>query len=336
MIRFAMCGCGGFIERAVLPMMKKAGNAKPVAAFGGNERQVQKVCDLFEIKNICRSYEELLAVPGVDAVYIASPNVFHKPQAIAAAEAGKHVFCQKPLGMNGAECKAMLAACKRNKVRLGVGFCYRFGGAQQKVRQMIKSGAIGEVSYVYLSFHLFGYNPKTAGWRCDPKKSGGGPLMDLAPHLVDLAGFFLDDQAESVMAYVKPPMSSKRTERDVLAIMQFKKGAKASMDISFSTRGTLHNYTVVGSKGELHAIGTMPWLTGNKKTGHLIQEKKYVPLQEVGFSTHEHIQQEIRCFCEAVEKGKEVPVPGATGLHAQAVIDAIYESGRTGRRCTVL
>lgn len=335
MIRFGICGCGGFIERAILPMMQKVENVKPIAAFTLNKQRLQEVCNKFGIKKACFSFEDLIAVPEVDVIYIASPNVFHRDQAIAAAKAGKHIFCQKPMGINTDECKEMIAACRENNVKLGVGFCYRFGGAQQKVKEMIRDGLIGDVSYIYLSFNLSGYKPETAGWRCDPKKAGGGPLMDLAPHLIDLAGFFLGDKVESVMAYVKPQRTDTMIETDVLAIMEFNGGAKASMDISFVQRGNMHNYTLVGSKGEIHAVGTMPWLTNGRKAGRLTCEINSESEKEVEFPTYEHIEQEIRLYCQAIEEGKDPPVPGEAGLNAQAVIDAIYESGQTGKCCMV-
>ncbi len=333
MIRFGMCGCGSYIEMAVLPMMQKVENAEIVAAFDVDKQRVDRICREFNIKRACPSFDDLIGMDEVDIIYIASPNVLHKSQVIAAAEAGKHVFCQKPLGMNADECREMITACRDNGAKLGVGFCYRFGGAQQKAKELIREGAIGEVSHVYFSFNLGGYSPETVGWRCDPKKSGGGPLMDLAPHMIDLVSFLLDDRVESVMAYVRPQKTEFQIEMDVLAMLQFSNGTRMCVDTSF-VRNNTHNYVVVGERGQLHAVGTMPWLTGGNMVGKL-ELQTAGKGQEVTFSEHEHIEQEIGCLCEAVDKGVELPVPGEAGLHAQAVVDAIYESGRTGRICRV-
>jgi len=335
MIRFGMCGCGGFIERAILPSIRDI-QAAAVAAFDVNIDRVGKVSDLFGITHRCSTFEELLLVKDVDALYIASPNVLHKAQTIAAAEAGKHVFCQKPLGMNAAECVEMIAACRANSVRLGVGFCYRFGGAQQKAKEMIRQGVIGDVSLIHFTFDLgdfYNKNKNTAGWRVDPRMSGGGPLMDLAPHMIDLASFFLDDKVESAMAYVRPEPSETEIEMDVLASMQFRGGARMSMDTSF-LRCSTHGYTIVGRKGRIHGHGTMPWRTNGKPLGTLALEIDG-RIKAMEFSGHEHLEQEISLYCKAIEDNSEPPVPGEAGLHAQSVVDAIYESGRTGRLCTV-
>ncbi len=331
MIRFGMCGCGGFIEKAVLPMMAKVKNAKAVAAFDMNKATLDRVCSEFGIALKCSSFEELLRQEAVDVIYIASPNVFHREQVIAAANAGKHIFCQKPMGMNAAECEEMLEACSRNGVKIGMGFCYRFQGAQETVKRMISDETVGKVSHLSMSFNLGGYNPETAGWRCDPKMSGGGPLMDLAPHLIDLAAFLLDDEVYSVMAYVNPEKDENTIEIDSDAILQFRSGARVSMNVSF-VRGNMHNYTVVGRKGQIRAVGTMCWnneLPGIGK-GRLFAEKE-MNSEEVDFTTEEHIEKELRYFCTAVEKGSEPPVSGADGLKVQRIVDAIYESGRTGK-----
>ena len=327
MINFGMCGCGVFVERAVLPMMQNVENAKAVAAFDVDKGRLGKICEEFDIGQACNTFQELLNAEGVDVIYIASPNVFHREHTILAAEAGKHVFCQKPMGINAAQCREMIEVCRSKGVKLGVGFCYPFGGAQQRTKELIKEGAIGQVSYLHISFNLGGYTPETVGWRCDPKLSGGGPLMDIAPHMINLACFFLDDKVKSVMAYVKPEKTKTKVETDVTALLEFVGGARASIDTSF-VRANRHNYTVVGNEGQIHACQTMAWRTGGKLTLQADNQERDVP-----FSDIECIEQEIRLYCRAVEKNEEPPVPGEAGLHAQAVIDAIYESGRTARRC---
>ena len=209
--------------------------------------------------------------------------------------------------MNAAECREIIDVCHSSGVKLGVGFCYRFQGAQKRVKEMIAAGEIGEVSYIHLSFNLGGYNPETAGWRCNPAMSGGGPLMDIAPHMIDLASFLLDDTVESTMAYVHPLKTDKAIETDVLAMLQFSKGARATIDTSF-VRGNPHNYTIIGSKGQLNAYGTMAWQTGGKLV--LLGGTSE---QEIKFPMTEHIEEELRLYCDSLDRGSDVPVPGRSG-----------------------
>lgn len=333
MLNFGMCACGGYVQRAALPMIQESENMAAVAAFDVNPEQLESACRTFDIPHSCATYEELLGVEDVDVVYIASPNVLHKDQAVAAAAAGKHVFCQKPLATTAADCRTMIDACSEAEVQLGVGFCNRFGGAQVLAQGLIADGRIGEVSHMNFSFSLCGYTKETVGWRCDPKLSGGGPLMDLAPHIIDFARVIFGDEVESAMAYVRPPLSETEVERDVVAIMEFRQGARLTMEISF-IRGNRPNYTIIGNKGQIHATSTMVWLTRGEMFGTLILQADGKE-QELPFATDEHIGHELEIFCRAIESGEEVPVSGDAGWRAQAVIDAIFASAAEERRIQV-
>jgi glucose-fructose oxidoreductase len=326
---FGICGCGGFFENAILPMMQRVENARPVLVYDSvNRKKVEDISSRFNI-GIAETFEGLINSKDINVVYIGSPNVYHKEQTIAAARAGKHVLCEKPMGLNAAECQEMVCACDESNVKLGVDFCYPFAGGQQKVKELIDEGAIGEVSNIHISFNLGGYNKDTVGWRCDPKISGGGPMMDLAPHLINLAGFFFDDKVASVMAYLRPELTETEIELDVLAIMEMCRGVRASIDTSF-VRGNMHNYKIVGTEGEIEAVGTMCWQAGGR-----VILRKWDQEDERAFEPVEGIEEHIRQFCQSVERDETPLMSGEVGLHVQAVVDAIYESGRTGKRCTV-
>ncbi len=335
MLGFGMCGCGRYIECAALPMIKVIPEAQAVAAFDVNPERVNTVADMFDIKSRCFTFEDLLKADGVDIVYVASPNVLHKPQTIAAAEAGKHVFSQKPLGMNAQECREMIAACKANGVKLGVGFCNRFQGAQEKVKNMVRDGVLGDVTYIHSSFSLYGFTKETVGWRCDPKLAGGGPLMDLSPHIVDWAAYVLDDIPDSAMSYVRPQKTDTQVEMDVVAIVEFKGGARLVIETSFNTRLCVPTYHIVGTEGKVEAGGTMIWLTQGLPVGDLTLTKGWDKPEKLEFSGQEHIGIEMSLFCQSIINNTEPPVPGEAGLIAQATIDAIYESGQTGQRVQI-
>ena len=329
MIRLGICGCGGFVEKGILPLVKDVDNVELVGLFDSQAQRTRQVAQEFAIPMVFADYKEFVGCDEIDAVYIATPNCYHKDQTIAAANAGKHVLCEKPMGLDAAQCREMLEACRQNQTRLAVGFCYPLGGAQQKVKQLIDEERIGTISYIHMSFNLASYTPENVGWRCDPKISGGGPLMDLAPHLVHLGCFFLDDTAESVMAYVRPQKTESQVETDVDAIIEFSRSNRVAIDTSF-VRGNSHNYTVVGAKGEIHAVGTMGWRAGGTLT---LREE--AGEQAVSFGSAEPIAEEFRLFSAAVEGDERLPAPGEIGLHVQTVIDAIYESARTGKRCMI-
>ncbi len=335
MLRFGFCGCGGFIENGVLPALADAGNAQAAALFDVSEERRQHVGDKFGIEKRFDKYEDMLACNDVDVVYVASPNAFHKQQVIAAAQAGKHVFCQKPMGMNADECREMLAAVETAGVKMGLGFCFRYAGAQKKAKDILDSGEIGKPCTYHMSFNFHGYTPETVGWRCDAKLAGGGAMMDLAPHMVDLATFFMGAKVESVMAYIHPEKTDAQIETDALILLWMTNGTSAMLDTSFNLRGDCAFYRIVGSDGDIRRSGIDAWRINGKAGAPLIINKAGEESRQEDYSTHEYLQAELETFCQAVENGEEPPVSGQYGCEIQNVIDAIFESGKTGRRITV-
>lgn len=131
------------------------------------------------------SLEAIISEPEVDGVVIATPSAFHAEQSELALEAGKSVFCQKPLGRNAEETRRVVEAARRNNKLLGVDLSYRFTEAMQQVYKVVQSGELGQVYAIELVFHN-AYGPDKA-WFYEPKLSGGGCVIDLGVHLVDLA-----------------------------------------------------------------------------------------------------------------------------------------------------
>jgi len=313
-------------------MIKKTPNAEIAAVFDADSERTRMIAAKFDVARTCTSFEDLVGGDDIDVVYIAAPNVFHMEQTIAAAKAGKHILCEKPLGMNAEQCRQMVEVCRKQGVKLAVDFWAPFAPAQQRVMELIQEGVIGKVSFIYLSMNVGGYGDLDAiGWRADPKMAGGGPLMDLAVNVIYLACFFLDDKVESVMARVRPQKTETLIETDVLALLEFSRGARVAMDTSY-VRGNRHNYTIVGDKGQIHVTGTMGWTAGGR-----IMLRRGIEMEDelVSFEKGHGFERFCTLFCQAVEENKDAPVPGRAGLHVQAVIDAIYESGQTGKMCIV-
>ncbi len=163
MIRLGLCGCGTFVRRGVMPQLRKIDNIKVLGVYSASQASREKFAEDFSVPKVYSAYEEMINDKDIDAVYICTPNVFHKDYTIQAANAGKHIFCEKPMAMNTNECKQMVEAIERNNVKFAIGFCYPLAGPQQKAKQLIDDGAIGEISHIHISFNLGGYNKETAG-----------------------------------------------------------------------------------------------------------------------------------------------------------------------------
>ena len=322
--RWGICACGGFVTTKVIPLLKGIEGAEIVKAFDPVPETRERVEKEFGVATV-DSFDAILDDDSINCVYVASPNFLHAEQTIAAAGRGKNVFCQKPMARTAAEARPMVEACEKAGVQLGVGFCYRYAGAIEKIKELIKAGEIGEPTLITLEFHL-GYTKDNIAWRCDPKLSGGGPLMDLAPHLVDLARFIMEDEYVSVFSHVDPMMTDEDVEEDTISLLRFKGGAKAVIDTTFNARNHAHRVIVNGTDGRIETIRSMCWGPG----GTLFRTDQ-TEREPVDFGTHEHIEKEMILYMDAIRKGEPVPVSGRDGLIANIVIDGIFESARTGQ-----
>src|SRR5215218_758644 len=179
----------GWIGRNRMEAMLATGEAKALAICDPNREVAAQALELAPDAHIVDSFEELLACEP-DGVVIATPSALHAEQCVKAFEAGAGVFCQKPLGRTAAEVEAVLAAARQADRLLGVDLSYRHTAAMQAIRERVRAGALGSVFVADLTFHN-AYGPG-AGWFWDPELSGGGCLIDLGVHLVDLALWMFD------------------------------------------------------------------------------------------------------------------------------------------------
>ena len=174
----------GWIGRNRMEAMLATGEAKAVAICDPSEEMAASAQELAPDAEIVGSFDELLECEP-DGVVIATPSALHADQCIRAFEARAAVFCQKPLGRSAAEVEAVIDAARRADRLLGVDLSYRHTVAMQAIHERVRSGELGDVFAADLTFHN-AYGPHS-GWFWDPKLSGGGCLIDLGVHLVDLA-----------------------------------------------------------------------------------------------------------------------------------------------------
>jgi predicted dehydrogenase len=179
----------GWIGRNRMEAMLATGEAKAVAICDPNAEMAREAQELAPDAATVGSFDELLACQP-DGIVIATPSALHAEQCIRAFQAGAAVFCQKPLGRDAAEVEAVLAAAEHAERLLGVDLSYRHTAAMQAIRERMRAGELGEVFAADLTFHN-AYGPQS-GWFWDPKLSGGGCLIDLGVHLVDLALWMFD------------------------------------------------------------------------------------------------------------------------------------------------
>lgn len=180
----------GWIGRHRMQVAAESGLADIVLISDPSPDCVNEALKLAPSSKACASFEDTINDPDVDGVVIATPSALHKQQSVAAFEQGKAVFCQKPLGRNADEVREAVAAAKKANRVLGADFSYRYTAAFQKILPIIQSGELGKIFAVDLKFHN-AYGPDKP-WFYDKKLSGGGCVLDLGIHLIDLLLFALD------------------------------------------------------------------------------------------------------------------------------------------------
>jgi len=337
--KWAVCGSGGIARRRTIPEgIAKASNAELVAVYDVNgpvNREIAK-----EFGAVACETEEGLLGSECDVIYVATPVEFHCGQVTRAAEAGKHIFCEKPLGLNVAEAERMLCSSQANKVKLGVGFMMRFHAYHQEALRLLKEGRIGVP--VLGRAQLSCWHPRIEGaWRQDPSRGGGGSLMDMGSHCIDLLEMFFG-RAQRLSCFVGNLVHRYRSEDTAIVILEFENGAKGIVDNLFnvpdeSSRNRLELY---GSQGSILAEGTI----GQGEAGEMVtyiqgSAKRYEAEQRRAGIEGLHIapkpvnmyRAEVEAFSKAVMEDKEAPVGGEAGLWSQKVIEACYKSAETGQ-----
>lgn len=193
-LRWGIIGAGDIVKKRVAPAINDLPDNELIAVARSRAEMAEASAKELGARRWFADWREMLADEEIDAVYIATPVYLHAEQTIAAAEAGKHVLCEKPMAMNVEECDRMIAACEANDVRLGVAYYRRFYPVLARVRELLASGEIGNA--IVAQMNAFEYVDMKAddlrGWFLQKAKSGGGPMMDFGCHrlevLTDLHG----------------------------------------------------------------------------------------------------------------------------------------------------
>jgi len=338
-IAWGVIGSGGIARRRTIPEgIVPASNAELRVVFDVDSavnREVARQCGARPADSL-----ESLLNSDVDAVYIATPACFHYGQALQCAEAGKHVLCEKPLGMNVVEAERMVAAARRARVRFGAAFMMRFHSQHRAALTLIREGRLGRPVYARAQLSCW-YPPIEGAWRQDPVKGGGGSLMDMGGHLIDLLEMFLGPVSQ-VSCAIRNAVHGYPPEDSAVALLRFSGGALGSVDAFFcipdeSSRNVLEIY---GSQGSILASGTIGQSGCGEMRAYLkASAGEYDARQQRDASagvaiTPEPVnlyRAEIEEFSRAIFEDRDPVIGGDAGIRSQKVLAACYESARTGK-----
>jgi predicted dehydrogenase len=329
-IGWAMIGTGR-VNKLVAKAIKEAKETRLVAVLSRERTRATAFAEKYGIARAYDSLAELLRDAEVDVVYIASPNGLHAHQTIQIAEAGKHVFCEKPMAPTLEACRAMIEACQQHGVKLGIALQYRQHPAHLKMCQIVASGELGQLVFANAQVQI---PPLWAPeWYYQPELAGGGVLYMVGVHRIDLLRFILQCEIEEVSAFVGDQPPERPFEDIVAASLRFDNGAYGTIHFSLNIPHGNNTLDVHGAGGSLFSIDTTSLWWGGKGGELLLKSDSVTTRHE--FQKTDVYKDEVEDFNRCIREDGEPLATGLDGLRAAEVSVAIYESGRQGKHIRI-
>ena len=335
-IKWGVIGCGGIADRRTIPGMMLADNAELVAVMDANGEVAEKVREKYNAKFAFDNYEELLAIDEIDAVYIASPVFCHKEQAFAAAKAKKHILLEKPMALTVEESKEIADFCKEQGVKLGVGLMMRFHSYHQAMKKIIAEGKLGDV--VSMRGQLTCWYPDIPNnWRQNKALSGGGALMDMGIHCIDLLQYITGLKATEVTGFAGTPTFSYNADDSAAIVMKMENGALAMVDANFNIPDAAAKckLEIYGTKGSIMAEGTVSQVEGGDVSVLISDDslgydaaqnrEELVPVKlDVEFGNM--YTKEVESFGNAIINDTEPAITAEDAIFVQNIVERAYAS----------
>jgi len=326
-LRWGVLSTAAIGWKKVLPAMQLCEFASVDAIASRDRAKAQETATKLGIPTAYGSYEELLADPNIDAIYNPLPNNLHVPWTIKAAEAGKHVLCEKPLGMTAAEAKTLLAVRERTGVKIGEAFMVNTHPQWIRVRELIGEGRIGDLRAMTGFFSYFNIDSNNIRNKVD---LGGGALMDIGCYMVHAARYaFRAEPTRVVSSIDRDPVMG--TDRLTSALMEFAGGQAI-----FTCSTQLVPYQrvhFVGTRGRIEVeipCNAPP----DRPTRLLIDTGSDLfggGITVETFPVCDQYTLQGDAFSQAVLEGGDVPVPVEDAVANMAVMDAIFKSATSGQ-----
>jgi 1,5-anhydro-D-fructose reductase (1,5-anhydro-D-mannitol-forming) len=312
-------------DEAVAPAIRGSG-ATIVGVCSRDEGRARAFAERHDARHALTRYEDLLALPGVDAVYIASPNALHAEQVCAAAAAGKHVLCDKPLATDAGAAQRAVEACHTADVRLGVNYQARHNDAVVAARELVATGRIGDVALVECEVAVA--RGHRTGWRTDRALAGLGTVHNLGVHALDLIGYVTATRVTEVTAILDAALD-ERPETTALVLMRLSTGALARVTATEAASRPSAVLTIEGSAGRIVGRGLTPPARGPAQLAVLVGDE---PERTTQAPTADAFPRAIAEFARAIAEGREPNAGGGDGLASAQLVAAIAQSARTGTR----
>ena len=330
-LRFGVLSTANIGVKKVIPAMQQGSLTTVTAIASRDFDRARGTANKLGIPKAYGSYEDLIDDPDIDAIYNPLPNQLHVPWTTKAAEAGKHVLCEKPLSMTVAEAKTLLDVRARTGVKISEAFMIRSAPQWLRVRQLLDEGRIGELRAVAGIFSFFNIDPANIR---NQVETGGGALYDIGCYCIQAARFAFGRQPRRVVALVDRDAQTG-TDRLTSGLMDF--GAGHAIFTCSTQQIPCQKVQLLGSRGRIelevpfNAPSDRPTRLFIDSTGDLT----FSGIKMETFPTSDQYTLQGDAFARAVRDNTEVPVPLEDSIGNMAVIEAVFRSGKSGQWETV-
>ena len=325
---WGLIGASDIARTRMIAAIRAQPGSDVVAVMSSQIERAQSYAAETTIPRAYDSLDAILSDPAVDIVYISTTNDLHAQQTLAAARAGKHVLCEKPLALSLDQAHEMVAACQAAGVVMATNHHLRNAATHRTLRRLLAEGAIGTPLAARV-FHAVYLPPRLQGWRITKPEAGAGVILDITVHDADTLRFVLDDEVTEVTALAaQQGMAAGTLEDAVMGVMRFRKGVLAQFHDAFTIKHTLTGLEVHGTDGSLIGEHVM---TQEPENGRIFLRRNST-IEEIDVGERENLYlRSVRLFIQAVRGEGQPSATGADGVRSLAIGLAVQESARSGR-----
>jgi predicted dehydrogenase len=322
-IRWGILGAAAIAVDKIIPALQQSSSCLLEALASRSLKKARLISDRFRIPKAYDSYEALLRDKEIDAVYIPLPNSLHVEWSVHALHAGKHVLCEKPIGINATEVKRLAdAAARLPELKIMEAFMYRFHPQWQKVREIIRTGQIGELRQVHSIFSFFDEDPSSI---LNIEKLGGGSLLDIGCYGISLSRYLFDDEPRKLLSYLEID-GRFETDRHGSAIMVF--GAdKTATFICHTQLSEFQKVTILGSSGRVEM--NTPFIVEPEEPA-VLQVYSGTKAETITLDPCNQYSLQFEQFVRSIFDQNSMPIPLQDSVNNMKVLDAVVKSAKSG------
>jgi 1,5-anhydro-D-fructose reductase (1,5-anhydro-D-mannitol-forming) len=329
MTRWGLIGASTIAHEWVIDAIRATGG-EVVSVMSTSAERGGKYAAEHGIAKAVTDLGSLIGGADVDAVYISTTNELHREQAIAAARAGKHILCEKPLALTLEDAHAMVNAARDAGVVIGTNHHLRNAGSHRAMRDVIAAGKIGKPLSARV-FHAVYLPPHLQGWRLDRPDAGGGVILDITVHDADTLRFVLgDDPVEAIAFSQRGGMGKEGLEDAVMGVLRFQNGVIAQFHDGFTTKYAETGFEVHGTEGSLVGRNVM-----TQRPVGTVTLRNAEGEQELKFDARNLYETALGKFHAAIAGKGSAPATGEDGVWSLATGLAVVESARTGGKVAI-